>query len=318
MALGHQEAPPVLLRLERESQQNKYTILRIDTNRNGLFDEKSAVKASVVLSQSKGLTSYTFETTLDIPATNPETGKNITTPYSVKMWYAEDGSSSPQVKMLFFQYEGMMLGHVSAGNTKAVVLLADSKMDGIFDQADRWAMVMPNQIQDIYLPDTAHAISDSIRIGNKSYRIAQIHPSGRRITLVAVDVDALKTTDKPQLAGRPRSIVFATDFARAKGLAEKQKKPLLLYFTMKNCSYCKKMEQGVFVDEAVIAAAANTIPVKVELEKSRNLVKFFGVKGYPTFFLLSPDGTVIKQEVGYQTVEEMTALLAVALPQDNP
>lgn len=320
LLLGTAETPPVLLRLEREPQQDKYTLLRIDTNRNGLFDEDAVIKTSGSFSQSKNLTYYTFKTVLNVAVKDPTSGQATTNPYPISIWYTESGTSALPPTQLLWQYRGWMMGRTVVGADRAIVLLADSKMDGVFDQADRWAMVAPNQIQDIYLSESAHSVSDSIGLGKKAYRIAQVHPSGRRITLVSVDVDTLKTTnkDKPQPTGRPRSIVFAKDFARAKDLAEKQKKPLLLYFTMKNCGYCKKMEQGVFIDETVIAAAANTIPVKVELEKSRNLVKFFGVKGYPTFFLLSPDGTVIKQEVGYQTVEEMKALLAAGLPQDKP
>lgn len=295
--LGPQGTPPVLLRLERGSGQSGYDTLQIDENRNGRFDDKIKVKANV--GPFNNVVYHSFKAVLSVPAADPKTGRNTTNPYPVSIWYTENNSADSDIK-LYFTRDGWMMGSAIIDNTIMMILLADDMMDGVFDRQDRWAITPPARIEDIYKLQSSRKISDTIRFGQYMYQIAEIHPSGRRLTLRRTD------------AGPP--ILFLNDFEQARKLAARQHKPLFVYFTTKGCGFCLKMEKDVFTDNAVINAAAEMVAVKIEADKIPHLASRFNVNGYPTFFLLSPEGTVLKQVAGYQDIAKMTAFLKTTPP----
>ena len=129
------------------------------------------------------------------------------------------------------------------------------------------------------------------------------------------------------------SAVFAgegwmTDFAAAKAQAKAENKPMLLDFTGSDwCKWCIKLNNEVF--EKMIATSRD-LPglVLVELEfprgkeqsaelKAQNekLAQQYGIRGFPTILVLSPEGELI-EKTGYQRggaeayVEHIKGILA--------
>ena len=97
---------------------------------------------------------------------------------------------------------------------------------------------------------------------------------------------------------------WMTDFEAAAALAKKTNRPIFLHFTGSDwCGWCKLMEKNVFSQDAWKAYATDAIvPVIADfprdkaklasgqLEKNNALAKKFGVRGYPTYVVLSSDG----------------------------
>ena len=103
------------------------------------------------------------------------------------------------------------------------------------------------------------------------------------------------------------------DFEAAKVRAAAENKPLLLDFTGSDwCGWCIKLDKEVFSQEEFKAYAKDAL-VLVELdfprdasklpagvaEKNEALSKKYGVRGFPTILVLSPDGKLV-EKTGYQ------------------
>ena len=137
--------------------------------------------------------------------------------------------------------------------------------------------------------------------------------------------------DEAVAAEAEREVVaelWMTDFEAAKVKAKAENKPMLLDFTGSDwCGWCIKLDKEVFGEAAFKDYAAAEL-VLVELDfprgkgqsaelKAQNeaLAKQYGVRGFPTILLLSPDGELI-EKTGYQRggaeayVEHIKAILA--------
>jgi thioredoxin-related protein len=123
---------------------------------------------------------------------------------------------------------------------------------------------------------------------------------------------------------------WQTDFAAAKAQAKAEQKPLLLNFTGSDwCGWCIKLDREVFSQKTFRDYAAESL-VLVEIDfprrkqvspelKQQNeaLAKEYGIRGFPTIVILSPDGGLMKK-TGYKSggaeayVEHIQGILASA------
>jgi protein disulfide-isomerase len=69
------------------------------------------------------------------------------------------------------------------------------------------------------------------------------------------------------------------------------------------------MDEWVYTADAVVDAAGGLVAVKVDGDERLDLKERFGVTGFPTVILLSPDGTEIRRASGYVSVAEMAEFL---------
>jgi len=94
-------------------------------------------------------------------------------------------------------------------------------------------------------------------------------------------------------------------------LAKEQNKPVFLDLSTSWCGYCKRMKANVFTDAGVAGYYNSTfINVSLDAEKGEGvqLARKYGVRGYPTFVFLNPDGSLAKQSAGYQNPEKFLEL----------
>lgn len=105
---------------------------------------------------------------------------------------------------------------------------------------------------------------------------------------------------------------WTMDFAAAKKVAAEKKLPLLLNFTGSDwCSWCQLMDEKVFSQEKWAAYAKDSLLlVWIDFPNDKSLVpeKFvsrnnslkddFGVRGFPTFFLLDDNGVAKLGQLG--------------------
>lgn len=105
---------------------------------------------------------------------------------------------------------------------------------------------------------------------------------------------------------------WVTDFKGAMELAKKENRPILIDFTGSDwCGWCKKLDRETFSKSSfkdyakdnlvlVYADFPNGKPQSDKLkQQNAQLKNEFGVRGFPTIVLLSPDGKKIWENVGY-------------------
>jgi thiol-disulfide isomerase/thioredoxin len=133
------------------------------------------------------------------------------------------------------------------------------------------------------------------------------------------------------------SLVWETDLPRAQLAAAQSNRLVLVHFTASYCAWCKWMDTEVFTQPAVIKQIqANYVPVKIDAEKNRDLVKKYNIGGLPSEVILTSQGQVVNvakgkadatQYVAYldkcvtNVRQSSTALLAVmplGIPNGNP
>lgn len=123
---------------------------------------------------------------------------------------------------------------------------------------------------------------------------------------------------------------WMTDFEAAQAKAKAEQKPMLLDFTGSDwCGWCIKLDKEVFSKPAFQEFASESLvlveldfprakPQSDELKKQNEMLsEKYGIRGFPTIILLSPDGSLIAK-TGYQRggaeayVEHVSKLLASA------
>jgi len=96
--------------------------------------------------------------------------------------------------------------------------------------------------------------------------------------------------------------------------AKEAKKPVLLYWGAKWCPPCNLMKQTLFKDPAFIAETANFIPVHLDgdAKDAQNWGEKFGIAGYPTVIILTPDRQEVTRLAGGSTASQLADVLKVA------
>ena len=120
-----------------------------------------------------------------------------------------------------------------------------------------------------------------------------------------------------------KEIEWHTDVNKAVNLSVETGKPLFFFFTGSDwCGWCKKLVKEVFVKQEFKAwAEKNAIlveldfprrtPISDDLKKqNRELASMFGVRGYPSVWLVTPtivDGKVNFNKLGSQGASPLDA-----------
>lgn len=135
-------------------------------------------------------------------------------------------------------------------------------------------------------------------------------PAGEAVGVRSAPPEPLPAEQPPATsATATKKISWFTDFAEAKAQAIKLKRPLLVDFGAEWCSWCHKLDEEVWPDPKVVAAAQRFVCVKVDADENPQLLDNFKVSGLPTLMVIDAKGKVLGQAVGYQDVEAMERFL---------
>ena len=96
-------------------------------------------------------------------------------------------------------------------------------------------------------------------------------------------------------------------YTEAIELAAKENKMVFIDFYTTWCGPCKRMSKEVFPQQEVGEYFNRTfISLKLDAEKENGLelAKKYAVKAFPTFVVLSPDGTEVFRTSGYRPADE--------------
>ncbi len=117
-------------------------------------------------------------------------------------------------------------------------------------------------------------------------------------------------------AEEPREIEWGEDVTAALALAKESGKPIMVDFMATWCPPCHAMEDSTFSDPAVIQKVMRFIPVRIDVDKQRevavqydgNARKYGGV-GIPNILFMAGDGTKLKHIVGYHGPEALVSVM---------
>ena len=111
-------------------------------------------------------------------------------------------------------------------------------------------------------------------------------------------------------------IPWQSSLAESWTRAGKENRPILLYFTTKNCYYCAKMLNETLTEKSIVAKIRQDyIPVNVNGTLSPKLVQQLKIRAYPTTVIITPDAKMKARLVGYIGVAELEAELEKVTPK---
>jgi len=316
LLLGPPGTPPVALRLTRSREAAHYDGLLVDFNRDGRFQDDEALETTPTERNFKYWSS--FETVVDLPVVDPVTGQDEVDPYPLSFWYVEDPRVPDEEPVIRFSRRGWMEGRVTLDGVAASVLLTEGVMNGVYGDGDAWALAGADSTADLLTSGYSRDLEEHAWLLDKAYRIRNVDPSGRRLFLEPFDPgitrvaeeemnDELRVDREAPRSGR--FVSFLHDFTAAEARAREEGKALLVDFETTWCGPCKLMDEWVYTADAVVDAAGNLVAVKVDGDERLDLKERFGVTGFPTVILLSPDGEEMRRASGYVSVAEMAEFL---------
>jgi thioredoxin-related protein len=101
-----------------------------------------------------------------------------------------------------------------------------------------------------------------------------------------------------------------TGYENALKEAQRMGRPVLLYFFVKDCQYCQKMESRTLVASRVVEYLREEfVSAKIDADRSPQLARRYMVRGFPTIWFLSPEGKPISSLPGYVEPEELARVL---------
>jgi len=102
---------------------------------------------------------------------------------------------------------------------------------------------------------------------------------------------------------------WSTDYERALARAAREDKLVVVDFFAEWCGPCKMMDAQTFTDPRVRERLTDFVPLKIDVDRQRELATRFGIESLPTLAVLRPSGDPVIGGVGFHDVERFLALL---------
>jgi len=78
----------------------------------------------------------------------------------------------------------------------------------------------------------------------------------------------------------------------------------MLDFSTEWCTYCKQLDAVTWPDSRVQSwLKEHSIAVQLDADQEPELVRRYGIRGYPTIVFLNPDGSLAGKIVGFRPPE---------------
>lgn len=102
----------------------------------------------------------------------------------------------------------------------------------------------------------------------------------------------------------PQGKIRWVDFKQAQAQSRQTGKIMVIYFFSDNCPSCSEMEKTTWQDARIIDALNNRYtPVKVDVNKHRQIASLYKVYYLPTTWFIKPDGQPFGNRPGYIPAE---------------
>jgi thiol-disulfide isomerase/thioredoxin len=316
LILGPEGTRPIQLRLTRSEEAVHFDRLLLERGGNGKPQERQVLITTPTERNNRYWSS--FDAVVEVPVLDPASGTPGTDPYPLSFWYVEDPLLPDQEPVLRFSRRGYMQGTAVLEGVDAVVLVTERVMDGVYGPDDAWALASADSAGNVLRAEHSRSIDEHAWLQDQAYRIVELHPSGRRMVLAPMDPgitreeeeelkDDLRVDREAPRSGR--TVDFLRDFLEGQQLAREEGRLLFIDFETTWCGPCKLMDQWVFTADAVVEASASLVAVKVDGDEHPDLKEKFGVTGFPTMILLSPEGEELRRVSGCVNVADMAKFL---------
>jgi len=104
--------------------------------------------------------------------------------------------------------------------------------------------------------------------------------------------------------------IAADEYSDAINKAKREKKPVVIYFYSKYCRFCDAMDRDVLFDKEISKSLSeDTVFLRVDVDVTKQTARLYGVRGYPTTWLLDPTGKRITDIPGYISKKDFRRVL---------
>ncbi len=99
---------------------------------------------------------------------------------------------------------------------------------------------------------------------------------------------------------------WQTDYLQAHKIRVERGKPMLVFLTMDSCPHCHRMLETTYKDKLIVhEIAMSYVPIVINGTQQHELAKRFGVRVYPTTFVVGSDNRILERMEGYVSPREM-------------
>lgn len=126
-------------------------------------------------------------------------------------------------------------------------------------------------------------------------------PQQKTPSLTTDDVASKPSSSKPTVV-TGGSIAWKTDLTSALDQARAENKIVIVDVYTDWCGWCKKMDQVIYTDPAIISLSHEQVFLKLDAEdggQGEEFAKRMRVKGFPTTIILSSEGKRLKTVSGF-------------------
>lgn len=100
-------------------------------------------------------------------------------------------------------------------------------------------------------------------------------------------------------------VQWQTDLLKARALAEKTDRPLLIVFGADWCLFCKKMEATTLTDSKLVKEINTAfVPVHLDFDAQKRVADALEIEAIPCTVVLSIDADILARHDGFATVPE--------------
>jgi thiol:disulfide interchange protein len=115
---------------------------------------------------------------------------------------------------------------------------------------------------------------------------------------------------------------FSDSFEQGLAEAERENKPMLLFFTAHWCHYCEQMASEAFTNPQVVNLSEKFVCILVDADSAPEVCRRFHVSRFPTVQFVSPQGLVLNRieskRPAHQVIMAMQAALQTAALRHQP
>ena len=115
---------------------------------------------------------------------------------------------------------------------------------------------------------------------------------------------------------------FSEGYQQALSEAERENKPLLLFFTAHWCHYCHQMAGEAFTNPQVVSLSEKFVCVLIDADSAPEVCREFHVSAFPTVQFVSPQGLALNRiegkRPGHQVMMAMQAALQTVALRNQP
>lgn len=151
-----------------------------------------------------------------------------------------------------------------------------------------------------------------------------MHKTFLRLSVLALSFTVLHGAAHAQAIVQPASppkttkVNWLESYRTAREKGTDSSRPVFLFVTSEECSYCRKMERESLKDQEIVKKlSSNFIPARLKLDPESQLARELKVTMFPTTVIIAPDGKIVDYVRGYMSEGKLTACISKALKSEK-